>query len=66
MGADLTITIADGVALLTLNRPDDLNALNSELTRALESMPAAAPTPMGVGTTGNTAFVTVAWPMSLP
>ena len=26
---------------------------DSELTRALESMPAVAPTPMGVGTTGN-------------
>jgi enoyl-CoA hydratase/carnithine racemase len=31
MGADLTITIADGVALLTLNRPERRNAYTAEM-----------------------------------
>jgi enoyl-CoA hydratase/carnithine racemase len=31
MGADLTITIADGVALVTLNRPERRNAYTAEM-----------------------------------
>ena len=38
----LEVDVADGVAVLTLNRPEKRNALNSELTRALrEGMRAA-------------------------
>ena len=31
MGADLTVAVADGVALLTLNRPERRNAYTAEM-----------------------------------
>ena len=44
---DLLETVEDGIAILTLNRPENLNALSDDIRLGLRdlALPAWAPTP---------------------
>jgi 2-(1,2-epoxy-1,2-dihydrophenyl)acetyl-CoA isomerase len=46
---DLTETVADGIATLTLNRPDRLNALSQEMLRGLQAALTRLGTDDGIG-----------------